>query len=198
MSRRCIIILLMCHLFFYYHYILYNHDMSVILFRYIITHIIILYFMIHRKDRTMKKYLSIFISVLFIISLSINTVSADTQALSGLTVSRGSDSAYVSNVCVYKSSSSSSYCVNLVSCSAAGVQAGSVGSNSLIFRPYHDGVSAANAVNFYGTSCSANGNRLYGNYYTNLGNSGWYYSLKSSLSSVSVSSTISYSIRWNP
>jgi hypothetical protein len=116
---------------------------------------------IHRKERILKKILSVFISVLFIISLSISTISADTEALSGLSVTRGSDSAYVSGVYVYKSSTSGSYCVNLVSCSAAGVQAGSVGSNNLVFRPYTMAI-AAYAVNFYGTSCRADGNRLYG------------------------------------
>jgi hypothetical protein len=146
----------------------------------------------------MKKLLSVFVSVLFILSLSISTISADTEILSGLSVTRGSGSATVSGVDIYKSSTSQSYCVNLVSCSAAGVTAGLVGGNNLVFRPYLTGVSAANVVNFYGTACSADGNRLYGSYYTNLGQSGFSYKLQRSLSSDSVSSSINYSIRWNP
>jgi len=146
----------------------------------------------------MKKAISIFVSVLFILSLSISTVFADTEVLPGLYVNRGTGSSYVEGGFVKKSSTSGSYCVNLVSCSAAGVQAGSVGSNNLVFRPYHDGVAAANSVNFNGAVCSADGCRLYGSFFTNLGNSGWYYRLARSLNSDSYSPSINYSIRWNP
>lgn len=146
----------------------------------------------------MKKAISIFVSVLFILSLSISTVFAETEFLSGRSVTRGADSAYVSGAAIYNSSLGS-YCVNLVSSSPAGVSPGYVGSNHLIFRPYHDNVSAAYAVDFYGTACSpANGNRLYGSYYANLDHSGWYYSIKCSLNSDYISSQAGYSIRWNP
>lgn len=147
----------------------------------------------------MKKIILVLVSVLIIISFSCSAISADIQVLSRCTVTRGATSQYLSDYSVYKSSSSSSsYCVNLVSSSPEGVSPSYVGSNHLIFRPYHDGVAAAYSVDFYGTKCSSGGNRLYGSYYTNMGQQSWYYRIKNSLSSDSISATADFSLRWNP
>lgn len=41
-------------------------------------------------------------------------------------------------------------------------------------------------------------NGEYGSYYTNMGQQSWYYRIKNSLSSDSISATAGFSLRWNP
>lgn len=146
----------------------------------------------------MKKKLSFLVSLILVLCLPLAIVSATSQDASG-TVTRGAASVWVTNNPITKTSASNSdYCVNLLGCSAPGVPTNYVVANNLVFRPYQDnGNQAANAVNFYNTYCDGN-NRLYGAYILNRGQINNAFKLKTSLSSSSTSSSMGYTIRWNP
>lgn len=146
----------------------------------------------------MKKKLSFIISLILVLSFPLAMVSANSETASG-SVTRGAASQAVSGNWVMKSSASNSdYCVNLLGCSAPGIPTNYVGSNGLVFRPYTtNGIEAANIVNFNNTYCDGN-NRLYGSYISGRGGNGSSFYIMRSLSSSSVSSSMSYSLRWNP
>ena len=146
----------------------------------------------------MKKKLSFIVSLILVLCFPLAIVCAESQDASG-TVTRGAASIWVSTNTVTKSSADNSdYCVNLLGCSAPGIPTNYVVANNLVFRSYKDnGDQAANAVNFYNTYCDGN-NRLYGAYILNRGKSGNEFLLKTSLSSSSTSSSMGYTIRWNP
>ena len=146
----------------------------------------------------MKRRIVLLLSLLIIaICLPIATVCATTVDVNVPNVTRGAQSADISNT-KKTSTSNTDYCVNLLTCAAPGVPTNYVVGNNLCFRPYlYDGNQAANLVNFYNTYCDGN-NRMYGSYILNRGTIGTTFYLKVSLSSSSVSSSMSCSLRWNP
>ena len=146
----------------------------------------------------MKKKLSFIISLILVLCFPLAVVSANQETVSG-SVTRGSESQAVSGNWIMKSSASNSdYCVNLLGCSAPGIPTNYVGANNLVFRPYTiNNIEAANIVNFYNSYCDGN-NRLYGSYIGGRGGNGSSFYLKKSLSSSSTSSSMDYTLRWNP
>ena len=146
----------------------------------------------------MKKKLSFIVSLILVLCFPLAIVCATSEDASG-TVTRGAASVWVTDNPIMKSSvSNSDYCVNLLGCSAPGIPTNYVVANNLVFRPYTtNNIEAANVVNFYNTYCDGN-NRRYGSYIYSRGGNGSDFKLKTSLSSSSTSSSMSYTIRWNP
>lgn len=148
----------------------------------------------------MKRRIVFLLSLLIIaLCLPIATVYATQEEVYNQSVNRGESSARISGDNIEKTSADNTdYCVNLLGCNAPGIPSNYVVGNNLCFRPYMpNGDQAADLVNFYNTYCDGN-NRKYGSYVLGRGVNGDDFYLKKSLSSSSVSSSMTFSLRWNP
>lgn len=148
----------------------------------------------------MKRRIVFLLSLLIIaLCLPIATVCATQEEVYNQGVNRGEPTAVVSGAEIQKTSATNTdYCVNLLGCNAPGIPSNYVVGNNLCFRPYEpDGDQAANLVNFYNTYCDGN-NRKYGSYILGRGVILHYFVLEKSLNSNSVSSSMTFSLRWNP
>jgi hypothetical protein len=145
-----------------------------------------------------EKRIVFLLCLIIALCLPIATVCAAQETASS-TAYIGISATAVSGAGIVKTSASNTdYCVNLLGCSAPGIPTNYVVANNLVFRPYTtNGVEAANVVNFYNTYCDGN-NRLYGSYIYSRGGNGSSFILKKTLNSSSVSSSIYFTLRWNP